>query len=335
VEERREAVEIIRRFVRGEIEEEPLLGFARKLEIESLHQLSETLELRSEDFRRIGFRREDLIRFLEYFLQGRMELDALRRRAKRISQIFSATEYVSASVYRPELAEALNLLTLVLDPRSPLDPACIQRYLIPLHSALLCREAIPFAQAVGQILRDLGEFHFVSLTPLEYSPAGGRLVWADLALLYGRPGHRREGAAPAPENGVHPPAEEGAGDLAPVWFIPLSVATHRFYHEELPGRLGGEDEGDGDGSDGAWMHPRNCRMGRLVKLHPWLKAERWRPLYLIDPRGFAEVVLDLPHLSHKDLAFAVRIFALQNGGAAASLDGKPVELYPSHLPRVF
>ncbi len=53
------------------------------------------------------------------------------------------------------------------------------------------------------------------------------------------------------------------------------------------------------------------------------------PAYFVDPHGFAEIVLDVPRLRREDLAFAVRIFTLENGGASASLDGRAVELYPS------
>jgi len=314
VKARREAVEIIRRFVRGEIEEEPLLGVVRRLDLHSVRQLSETLELKSADFRRIGFAAGDLIRVLDAFLAGRLPLDALRSRVRWTAQIFSAAEYRTASVYRAELAEALSLLSLLLDPDAPLTPRRVAAHLTPVFLALVRGRPPPFRSVIRRILSDLPEFHFTALTPLERCRRfqSACAPWVDLALCYGPPASRG------------PCFTEGYGSgLAPAWFIPLAVATQRFYREELPRRVGR------DRSDRSWMHPENCRIPGLVERHPWLAIDRFRPLYFVDPRGFAEVVLDVPRLTRETLAFAIRAFALENRAAAASLDGEAVEVYPA------
>ena len=315
MEEHTEAVEIIRRYVKGEIEEEPLLGLVQRLDLHSIHRLPETFELGSEDFRRIGLREEDLIRPIRDHLAGRLPLLSLRSRIRRMAQIFSAEEYRSASVYRPLLAEALHLLWLVLDPDAPLHPELLRGFLPPVLAALVRREPVPFSAVVGGILRRLGEFHFTRLSPLELTrgAADGSCLWCDLALLY----------RGSPRNGSVPGGQP-AGGLAAVWFIPFSVATRRFYNEDLPARLGRDDD-----ANPSWMRPENSKIPRLLDRCPWLPVKRYRPSYLIDPHGLAEIVLDIPALNWEDLAFAVQIFALYNGASSTTLDGERVELEPS------
>jgi len=332
VEERGEAVETIRQFVRGEIDDDALLSMVEKFELRSLHQVSEALGFRTQDFRRIGFRGEDLVRPLGEFLSGRMELGRLRRRVRALAQLFSCPEYRSSSACRPELAEALSLLWLVLDPGAPLPPESLPGYLDPVLAALAGRKLVPFHEVLKRILEDLGEFHFISLT-LDLSSATGRRrpPWSDLALLYQAPPARGPGTnggsnvsasrgadSGSPRSGAGPDQEDG---LSLVWFIPLSVTTRSFY-QQIRRCL------DQDGSDGDPLHG-NCQVARLRERHPWLPVAEYRPAYFLDPRGFAEIVLDVPRLSRQEVAFAVRAFSLLNAARAASLDGEPIELYPS------
>lgn len=317
LEERNEAVEIIRKYIRGEIEEEPLLGFVRRLELHSFHQLSSTLELGSEDFRRIGFGAQDLARLIEECLAGRMSLVSLRHRVQRIAQIFSTPEYRSRNLHRRQLAEALSLLVLVLDAQAPIPAECMRGYLVVVCAALARRRPAPFAAVVGHIVRRLEACHFLPLAPLDlpWFADEERLPWTDLALLYG-PREPAEGARPRGE-------DRPEADLTQAWFIPLSVTTRQFYLKGLPARLGVEDRDEG------WMHPENCKIPCLRERHPWLAADRFRPSYLVDRRGFAEIVLDVPALTRPALEFAIRAFALQNGVEAATLSGQPVALYPA------
>jgi hypothetical protein len=304
---RQEAVEIIRRYVRGEGDDEPLQGLVRRLDLHSIHHLCETLEFKTEDFRKIGFEEEDLARPLRAYLAGQVTLDALTRRIRHISQIFTAPEYQAAAVFRPELHESLSLLALILDPEALLDPLAIPGYLTPILTALEHRRFAPFSTVISRVLRDLGQFHFTILD-LECSN-GHHLPWSDLALLYRPP--------PSCDPRGDAPAES---ELAPVWFIPLAVTTRRFYKEGLPARVG-EIEED------IWMRPENCRMVSLRKQCPDSLVSRFRPGYFIDPHGFAEVILDVEELSREEISFAIRLFALENGGRSATLDGQPIELF--------
>jgi hypothetical protein len=400
VEERREAVEFLSLYVRGEIEEGQLQDWVGKLHLDSIRQLPEVLDLDCADYQRIGFREEHLIRLLQSFLLGQSPIDLLGTRVRRLSQLFSAPSYRSSSSYRSRLSDALSLLTLVLDPHAPLVPERMAGYLQPVLEALERRRPAPFSSVLKRILWDLGGFHFTTLTPLEIhgqrssgtghtvitnpatgnpvtgnpaigNPVGGEpenagpgngeprkpgsrkgdpakgnrrdgsgrtpseepeevFPWTDLALLYGPPGgsRARGGSGGCARGGG---AGEEADDLedpedhhlAPVWFIPLSVTTRHFYREGLPAWL------DADEAEAPWMRTENCKIRRLTERHPWLAADRYRPAYLIDPRGFAEIVLDIGHLSRQELTFAIRVFALENGATTASLDGEPVELYPT------
>ena len=310
---RREALEIIRRFVRGEIEEEPLLGFVRDLELRSIQHLFETLELGDEDIRKISLIAEDLARPIREFLAGTLSLDALRRRTYRISQIVSAAEGQGVTPCCLGLGEALNLLGLVLDSGAPLSPSRISGYLVPVLSALDSASPAPFHSVMAQVLRDVGTFHFTTLSLLEVSRQGNgrRLPWSDLALLYGPPEEADPRGDRVPE-----------ANLDPVWFIPLSVTTRRFYEEGLPARIGPDEE------PVAWTTPRSCRIGRLRQICPSLPFDRYRPSFFIDPRGFTEIVLDVEELSFGELIFAVQLFSIHHGARAATLEGQEVKVYP-------
>ncbi len=313
--ERGEVVEIVRRYVRGEIEEEPLLGLVQSLELRTIHQLFEALGLGSLEFLEIGFQEEDLAWPLRRFLGGQLSLGSLRRRIRRLSQIFTACEYQASDVFRWDLAEALNLMSLVLDPAAPLAPQRIQDYLHPILSSLEGRRLVPFSCVVTRMLQDLDALHFTSLTLLDFSMPGGQyLPWADLALLYDAP------ATCDPRGDSVPEA-----DLAPVWFIPLAVTTRSFYQDGLPARLGLYK----DDADSEWMHPKNCRIADLHKLCPLLPLDRYRPSYMVDPHGFAEVILEIDELSRDALTFAIQLFAICHGARAATLEGEPVELFPA------
>ena len=302
-----------------------------KFDLRSIHQVSEALGFRTQEFRRIGFRGEDLMRPLGDFLAGRLDLCLLHRRVRALAQIFSCPEYRSSSACRPELCEALSLLWLILDPRAPLVPEKLPGYLDPFLAALAGRKPVPFHGVLKRILEDLGEFHFISLA-LDLSSATGRRrpPWSDLALLYHAPtlpansngGSGKKGSCngSGPSNGKTGPHEEDG--LALVWFIPLSVTIRTFY-QQIRRRLGQVS------SDGDRLGAGNCQVARLTERHPWLPVAEYRPAYFLDPRGFAEVVLDVPRLSRQEVAFAVRAFALLNAARAASLDGEPIELYPS------
>ncbi len=313
--ERREAIDIIRRYVRGEIEDELLQGIVQSLDLRSIHHLCETLEFGNEDFRKIGFEEEDLARPLRGYLAGEIALDALTRRIRRISQIFTAPEYQGATVFRSDLAEALSLLALLLDPQACLDPRRMPDYLSPILHALDRRRFVPFNTVISKVLHNLGDFHFTILSLLECSSSGSgcRLPWSDLALLY-RPPSCDPRSDEVPET-----------DLAPVWFIPIAVTTRRFYREGLPARVG-EIEED------IWMRPENCRMVSLGKQCPAPLVARYRPAYFIDPHGFAEVILDVEELSREEISFAIQLFALENDGRSATLDGQPVRLLKKGRP---
>jgi hypothetical protein len=310
--ERREAVEILRRFVKGEIEEEPLLGFVHSLDLRSIPHLFETLELGNEDFRRIGFREEDIARPLREHSERSLSLEALRKRIRRISQIFTAAENGANSSYRSDLGDTLNLLALALDPMAPLSEALLSRHLAAVLDALDHREPVPFGVVVGRILKELGSFHFTTLSLLEFSLSwkGRKLPWTDLGLLYGPSGR------PDPRGDDIPEA-----DLEPIWFIPLSVTTRRFYLEGLPACLGTEEK-----EDCAWMQPENCRVAGLLAAYPSLPVDCFRPAYYIDPHGFAEIILDVDDLNGDCLRFAIQLFALQNSARTASLEGEDVPL---------
>jgi len=313
--ERGEAVEIVRGYVRGEIEEERLFQLVKSLEAGSIHQLFETLELGSLEVLNLDFQEEDLAWPLRDFLAGSLPLESLRRRIRRLSQIFTACEHQASDVFRWDLAEALNLMSLVLDPGAPLAPQRIQGYLQPILSSLDRSRLVPFTCVVARMLHDLDALHFTTLTLNDFSMPGiCNLPWSDLALLYDAP------AICDPRGDSIPEA-----DLAPVWFIPLSVTTRRFYQEGLPARLGQYD----DEAEAEWMHPRNCRIPDLQRVCPSLPLNRYRPTYLVDPHGFAEIILDVEELSREELTFAIQLFSLYNGARAATLEGEPVELLPS------
>jgi hypothetical protein len=309
--QRREAVDILRRFVKGEIEEEPLLGFLHSLDLRSIPHLFETLELGNEEIRGIGFREDDLARPLGEFLAGSIALDALRRRIRRISQIFAAAENQATIACRADLSDALNLLALLLDGAAPIEGSRLLGHLGDVRAALDGGRPVPFRAVVSKILREMGTFHFTTLSLLEFSLSwdGGKLPWTDLGLLYG------------------PPTNDPRGDdvpeanLLPIWFIPISVTTRRFYQDGLPDCLGGEER-----EDCPWMRPESCRVAGLRDRIPPSPLARFRPSYYIDPHGFAEIILDVDEVTQEGLRFAIQLFALENGARAATLEGEEVPL---------
>ena len=311
--ERREAAEILRRFLKGEIGEDLLTGFMDRLDLHSVPHVFETLELGQEDLRGMAITDEDLARPLREFLEGRLSLGSLKSHVLRVSQIVNAIDGKTSLVAGPEMTEALNILSLVLDPGAPLSARRVPTYLAPILEALDGAGPVPFRRVMERVLQDLGTFHFTTLCLSESAEGGdgARLPWTDLALLYG------------PPIGSDPRGDEiPEANLTPIWFIPLSVTTHRFYREGLPAKLGEDPE-----QESGWMLAANCRIPRLRSLHPCLPPDPRRPMYFIDPHGFAEIILDVEELSRDDIAFVIRLFALENGAAGASLDGMPVELF--------
>jgi len=133
-----------------------------------------------------------------------------------------------------------------------------------------------------------------------------------------------EPRTPAPEGHVAPASEAPAkADAAAASAKEPAKANAPASEAAPPGRKG---------SDARRTRPTPREPGPVVdripalqRLVPNFDFERWKPRYLYDGDGIAEIVLDAPRIGPAEVKYATKLFCLANRVRAAFLDGEAIK----------
>jgi ABC-type amino acid transport substrate-binding protein len=260
--------------------------------------------------------RREAVRVLRRFVRGQAGVDELQGAVKLLDRQSVAQVCLDSGVAggrraRPVASTLVGLLSVLLDPRRGAPPAKIERTLKRVRSWIEEGEPAPrdfLPTVLRDVLQAIGEVRLGTMaSPVPFSFAGAARDadwhgwWVDVGLL-----------------SAH---EEN------VTLIPFSVFTAGFFRRELPAMLSRIAES----TRFAWVrrdafhyHPENDQAVFLRERFPLL-AEAGPPFhYYVDDAGLAEIVLEVPAISAREVRFASRLFCLRNGVGAATLDGKPV-----------
>jgi hypothetical protein len=304
---RREAIEALRRFVRGEAGEGVLEAAARRLDLRSMGDLCDGLT--RGDIRQVEPTAADVARQLRLYLDGCISRKAASLWFHRVYGIVTSPAFESSTAARPVAATLLGLVGALLDPDHPGAAARARRSLARVRSWL---EAVPLApprdllpRILAEVFRSCAPVRLATLrSPLDFSAASsGRWAgqWVDVAWRSGRDGGIR--------------------------LIPFSIFTARFFRDDLPGivtRLAQSADFAWAPNDPFCYHPENDQAIVLAERHPWLLSSPFRFHYYVDGAGLAEIVIDAPAIGRREAAFAARLFCLRSSIRCASLDGRRI-----------
>jgi hypothetical protein len=298
---RREAVETLRRFMRGEAGADEIEGVARDLEVDSVGEICESLSLSDVDFRQIDLSLRDVARELRLYLDGGLSHEKILRWVSHIHGIVTSLSYESSTVSNPALGATLRLLSILLDSRLPAPEGRRKRSIARLHRWIAENRPVPMRSFLPTIFRDMGALRLRSLeNPLSFSTALRR-HWVDVGLV--------------------------VSSNDDVRLIPFSVFTRRFFQEEMPdliSSISGPGGSDWPRGDSFYYHPENDQAISLKERFPALCRLPTAFQYFVDESGLAEIVLEKRALRRRDLLLAAQLFCLQNRVRFARLDGRKV-----------
>jgi len=323
---RKQAVEVLRRFVRGEAGSEELDLLVKELDLSGVEQLCETLSLSATEFLKMDLDLRDLAHQLQLYLAGRLPLKWIYRWLTGLQSIVTSRCYESSTVSCPAIATTLGLLSLLLDPDYPAPPQKLKQSLARIHGWLRANKPVPARTFLRRIFCDMGAVRLCVLeNPLAFS-ADLKRQWVDVGLRSFRVRNFR---------GLREDRFGEAGSpRGRVRLIPLSIFTRGFFQGELqellsrfesavPGDWSRESISQG-GWDSFCYHPENNQAISLKERFPYLRRCPIDFRYYVDPSGLAEIVLDTPAIHRRQILFAVKLFCLQNGVRRAILDGRTV-----------
>jgi hypothetical protein len=326
---RREVVEALRRFVRGEMGQDDLEGAAARLDLRSLSDICDGLSPR--DIEEIEPAAADVARQLGLHLEGRLSREDAFLWFHRVYGMVTSPAFEASTEARPAAATLLGLVAALLDPEHPAPSARRRRSLARVRSwleegagaaryshdparyshdpARYSHDPAPrilIQRILGEVFRASSPVRLTTLgSPLDFSAEASNRwsgQWVDVAWRNFRDGRVR--------------------------LIPFSVFTATFFRHELPGivsRIAQSAELTWVRDDPFYCHPENDQAILLAERHPWIVECPLRFHYYIDDAGLAEIVIDAPAIGRREAAFAAGLFCLRNSIASATLDGRRIE----------
>lgn len=336
------------RMVRGDL---PALELRQMAEGEGYGCVAEMCEARlPEDLRRLRIGAADLLARIDAWRRGRVELRELCAWADELYNVSFNHRITYERHGEDRITSALSALSLIgnegLFPAGPKTARGVEY----VRSCLQRRREIEVSTIFARIFLDLERAHLACKgEPGEAlgeraggGGAGGRELdrWADVVLL-------------------DAPYEAGRDVYADYdWMVAFTVTTASLYDEERardaaglaveaaegPGPRPAPDARDGGASaaegaatpaagaalrfPGRIPPPRADEVDRvplLRRLCPNFSFDRYRPRYLNDQDGIAEIVLDAERIGRDEVRYATRLFCLANRIRVCRLDGEPVK----------
>jgi hypothetical protein len=291
---------------------------------------------------RVSKIRREAVRVLRRFVRGKAGVDELQGAVKlldlkSVAQVCLDSGARGGRRANPVASTLLGLLSVLLDPRRGAPPGKVERSLKRVRSWIEEGEPAPrdfLPTVLRDVLQAIGEVRLGTLAspvPFSFADAGRDADWhgwwVDVGLLSAWDGVLHDAARE-----LHDP------DPAPaVTLIPFSVFTAEFFRRELPAILSGIAES----TEFAWVrrdafhyHPENDQALLLRERFPRLADDGPSFHYYVDDAGLAEIVLEAPEISTREVLFAARLFCLRNGVRTATLDGKriPMPAGPAAFP---
>ncbi len=336
----REIARTLSRLIRGEVSSAQALRMARRAGFDSFAQLC-GIRL-GNGRKRVRLSRCHLLERIERHRRGALGVDELWRWADELYHVGVADGIRFVPREATLVSTALAVLSVICNRRLFPDAGKRKHQLEVLRRALIRGGGLRLDRVFARAFEDLPEAHLVDrygeraeadAEPGEATPFG--------ALSFELPRFEFEAAAQRadallgdeePERGagrswtdvvmIDRPQRGGADALADAnWVIAFTVYTAKLYeHHELLRCL----EGDGITSR------RADRIPLLERRVPNFAFARYRPRYLQDSDGIAEIVLEAQRIGPEEVAYAAKLFALVNRIRNVWLDGKPLRTLLVH-----
>ncbi len=306
---RKEAVEVLTRFIRGEASAADLAAMARRVNAPSVGKMCESLsdELRgrisvASELKGLGSR-------IGLFLSGGVPREEISLWVQCLHALVTSSGFEACGTPDPAAGPTLRLLSLLLDSHHPAPLIKVRSALLRIKKCLEEHRHVPLRTFLPSVFRDMGPLKLCVLeNPLAYSlgvlSPDVEDKWVDVGL-------------------TGPDGDE-------VRLIPFSVFTRRFFLAELPDLMTEIDaiscSADVERARGDCFcyHPENNQAIPLKERYPALRHAPLGFQYFVDETGLAEIVLDAPAIGREELLFAARLFCLQNEVRRAKLDGRRV-----------
>ena len=300
---RTEAVEMLRRFVRGEASADELRVITRRLDLTCVGDICESLSFSQRDFHRIDIKLPRLARQLGLYLRGELEKKSLFVWVNQLHRIVTSRIYEASEACTQAISNTLRILCLLLDPDHTAPAHKLRASLLQINGWLKTDTPIPLRTFLPAVFRDMAPLHFQVLkNPIAFS-WNLRDQWQDVGIIK--------------------PNEES------VRLIPFSIFTQNFFRNELPAliaRITDADTVEWARGDSFYYHPENNQAISLKESHPSLRNHPLSFQYFIDENGLAEIILDTRVIRREEVLFASKLFCLQNKVSQANLNGRRVSL---------